>query len=134
MLGFPPPQLWKASAWLEEPEARSMFAWIEQGETKRLVQATLSRTGITVCEVEQERVEEIYCRYLQYLGSNLGAHKIFSFCVPSSWFLMCQACLLLGLLHQRAALKIAYRRQSEQDEREKGVQGSILDHIGMMRR
>lgn len=36
----------QAAAWLEEPEARSMFAWIEQKEdTKRIVQATLSRTG-----------------------------------------------------------------------------------------
>lgn len=34
----------EAGAWLEEAESRSMFAWMEQGETKRLVQATLSRS------------------------------------------------------------------------------------------
>ena len=30
---------------MEEAESRSMFAWMEQGETKRLVQATLSRSA-----------------------------------------------------------------------------------------
>ncbi|CAK9054035.1 Dynein axonemal heavy chain 2 (Axonemal beta dynein heavy chain 2) (Ciliary dynein heavy chain 2) [Durusdinium trenchii] len=46
------PELLEASAWLEEPEARSMFAWIEQGETKRLVQATLSRTAASESRIE----------------------------------------------------------------------------------
>ena len=43
---FVSPVFRQAAAWLEDPEARSMFAWIEQKEdTKRIVQATLSRTG-----------------------------------------------------------------------------------------
>lgn len=47
------PEILEAAAWLEEQEARSMFAWIEQKEdTKRIVQATLSRTAASESRTE----------------------------------------------------------------------------------
>lgn len=84
-----------------------MFAWIEQKEdTKHLVQATLSRTGlheIRKVRIKVRRQELTITTYYyqdQFFQWSLKVSN-------SSW----------GLLRQRAAQKIACRRQLEQDRK-----------------
>ena len=84
-----------------------MFAWIEQKEdTKHLVQATLSRTGlheirkVRIKVRRQELTITTYHYQDQFFQWSLKVSNL-------SW----------GLLRQRAAQKIACRRQLEQDRK-----------------